>query len=73
MGKKRVMLLKINITPKMRGSVLLSSFFLAIYQQATASTHTAPHSAMRHFLLKLCKLELPKLPKLLKCELVQAK
>ena len=33
----------------MRGSVLPGSFILASYQQTTASTHSAPHSAMRYF------------------------
>ena len=46
-----MMLPKINMTPKIRGSVLPGSFFLASYQQATACTKSAPHSAMRHFFL----------------------
>ena len=30
-------------------SILPGSFFQACYQQATASTHSSPHSAVRHF------------------------
>ena len=42
----------------MRGSVLLGSFFfLASYQQATACTHSAPHSAVRHFYSPYSKCE----------------
>ena len=51
MGQKRTMLPKIKMTLKMRGFGLPGSFFLAGYQQATVSTYTTPHSAMRHYFI----------------------